>query len=258
MGFAEAQQRARPLPVPLSQKRDEDDTRAQFFHKMLDHTSDVIKEYQYVDKEYDGDSDEGVDDVIKDVCKKVKPLRLATNDWKLIAAGQQSTHKKRSPEPIREIKPVELKNEKGGDSEVDKEAWILVAKGDNNGHPMDELIDLDGRTWYPKAKGGDLYKDDHARIVMKRKIKKLAVLDAELQLGGRPWDSDNLPIKTGEFIHVGHHAGLFRKINRDSVSGHKLIKAKRTRYTTFWISNASNEVKDQSEYFKHVMEKACE
>jgi len=245
--------------------------RSAFFHKKLDRSERVIRERYIVDREYggvwgDGSSDEDddvpmeekVNGIIKNFYERFGKDKHSRDypgggaTWTLLVAGeQQIVPQKRHKLVLREVEETEVK--KTTNNDVDKEAWILVARGDTKELPGDHLEDLEGTKWYPLAQGGDMYHESRGT-----NFKKLSCWGGEKEEDERPWDEANMPIQTGEFIHFGHQQGIFPSIRREPHKNWMRIKAGKTEYKAYSIDNVPNDLFDMKQYMHHIMEQSIE
>jgi len=247
--------------------------RSNFFHKRLDSSSRVIKEREIVDREYQmgfGSSDEDediplqqrVDGIIKNFYERYGSEQTSTGrdypgmgtrgagNWKLLVAGEQKLTKKKRL--VRDLEEIDLKADKS-QSEVDKEAWILIARGDTKELPGDHLEDLEGLRWYPLAQGGDMYQGSRGS-----NFKKLNCWGVEKADDDRPWDEENMPIQTGDFVHFGHQESIFRTIRREPYKNWMRIKAGRTEFSAYSIGNVPNDLYDMMVYMRKIMDQSIE
>jgi len=252
-------------------KADGNRARSNFFHKRLDSSSRVIRagERHIVEKEYgmefsssDEDEDvplqERVDGIIKNFYERYGSAQTTEGrdypgcggKWKLLVAGEQKLSKKKSI--TRDLEQLELKEDKS-QSDVDKEAWILVARGDEKEQPMDHLEDLEGINWYPLAQGGDLYHESRGA-----NFKKLRCWGGEREEDEKPWDEENMPIQTGDFVHFGHQETIFRTIRREPNKNWMRIKAGKTEFSAYSIGNVPSDLVDMMVYMRHIMNKSIE
>jgi len=243
--------------------------RSKFFHKRLDSSSRVIREKEqfyteYVDEFGSSDEDENVplqeriDGIIKNFHERYGSGQQTTGrdypggggQWKLLVAGEQKLTKKKKL--TRDLEEIDLKNDKS-QTEVDKEAWILVARGDMKELPLDHLEDIEGLRWYPLAQGGDLYHESRGS-----NFKKLACWGVEKADDDKPWDEENMPIQTGDFVHFGHQESIFRTIRREPHQNWMRIKAGRSEFSAYSINNVPNDLYDMGVYMKNIMEQSIE
>jgi len=241
--------------------------RSNFFHKRLDSSSRIIREREQLETEYGygyGSSDEDedlplqerVDAIIKNFYERFGSGQSSRDypggsaNWKLLVAGEQKLTKKKKLE--RELEEIELKTDKSP-SAVDKEAWILVARGDMKELPGDHLEDLEGVRWYPLAQGGDMYHESRGS-----NFKKLSCWGGEKEEDERPWDEENMPIQTGDFVHFGHQESIFRTIRREPHKNWMRIKAGKTEFSAYSIGNVPSDLEDMMVYMKNIMEQSIE
>lgn len=239
--------------------------RSNFFHKRLDSSSKIIKEREDLMTEYGygyGSSDEDddtpiqerVDEIIKNFYERfgstARDYPGGDGKWKLLVAGEQKLAKKKSLE--REVEQMDVKSEKT-QTEVDKEAWILVARGDMKELPGDHLEDLEGVRWYPLAQGGDLYHESRGT-----NFKKLSCWGGEKEDYDKPWDEENMPIQTGDFVHFGHQETIFRTIRREPHKNWMRIKAGRTEFSAYSMNNVGGDLDDMMVYMRNIMEQSID
>lgn len=238
-------------------------SRGNFFHQQLDKSSKIIRDTEDLENEYGSSDDEEtplqerVDSIIKSFYERFGSANASKvypgdDKWNLIVAGEQKVLQRQQQRRERELINKELKLDKT-ENDVDKEAWILVARGDTKELPDDHLVDLDGKKWYPLAQGGGMYHESRGT-----NFKKLSCWGGEKEEDERPWDLENMPIQTGEFVHFGHQPGLFRTIRRQPHQDWHKIKGGKTMFEAYAIDNVSNDVYDMKAYFKQIVEQSIE
>jgi len=268
MGFSKAPQASSSRMGRLSNRGAEPDgnsARSRFFHKKLDSSSRIIRDREYIDAEYgdaNGSSDEDeavplqqrVDGIIKNFYERfgqtTRDYPGGEGKWKLLVAGEQKLTKTKSL--VRDVKQMELKGDKSA-REVDREAWILVARGDEKESPRDHLEDIEGVHWYPLAQGGDLYHESRGN-----NFKKLSCWGGEKEDYDAPWDEENMPIMTGDFVHFGHQETVFPSIRREPHKNWMRIKAGRTEFSAYAIDNVPGDLEDMMVYMRSIMELSIE
>jgi len=239
--------------------------RSNFFHKRLDSSSRIIREQEILNKEYGcgfGSSDEDddtplqerVDAIIRNFHERfgetTRDYPGGDGKWKLLVAGEQKVVQKK--QLVRQVQQTDLKADKS-ESAVDKEAWILVARGDTKELPLDHLEDLEGVRWYPLAQGGDMYHESRGS-----NFKKLSCWGGEREEDERPWDEENMPIQTGDFIHFGHQESVFKSIRREPHNNWMRIKAGKTEFSAYSVDNVPDDLEDMMVYVRHIMRKSID